>query len=108
MDYGDLNIPHEIKSETYFGKGIFLLDLAIVFGYWFIMSSFDGLIYDKLSFFYTAFNVIVAFILTRKSRKNPKKRLYESLIIYFLSLKNNRFHMTGRRAHGEIEFIEEN
>ena len=28
MDYGDLNIPHEIKSETYFGKGIFLLDLA--------------------------------------------------------------------------------
>lgn len=46
MDYVDLNIPHEIKSETYFGKGIFLLDLAIIFGYWFIMSSFDGLIYD--------------------------------------------------------------
>lgn len=107
MDYGDMNIPQEIKSETYFGKGIFLLDLAIIFGYWFLMSSFDNLIYDKISIFYTAFNVLIAFILTRKSRKNPKKRLYESLIIYFLSLKNNKYHMTGRGTHGEIEFIKE-
>lgn len=107
MDYGDMNIPQEIKSETYFGKGIFLLDLAVIFGYWFLMSSFDDLIYDKLSIFYTAFNVLIAFILTRKSRKNPKKRLYESLLIYFLSLKNNKYHMTGGGTHGEIEFIEE-
>lgn len=104
----ELNVPQEIKSETYFGKGVFLLDLAIIGGYWFLMSSFDSLIYKPISIIYTAFNVMLAFLLTRKSIKNPKKRVYESLIIYFLSLRNNSFHATERRAHEEIEFAEEN
>lgn len=106
MDYDDLNIPHEIKSETYFGKGIFLLDLGVIFGFWLVMSSFDNLIDDKMTAFYTIFNVVIGFLITRKSRTNPQKRIYECWIIYFLSLKNNKFHLNGRRNHGEIELTE--
>lgn len=99
-------IATEVKSETYFGRGIFLFDLAFIFVYWFVMSNFEFLIYESLKLPYTVFNVAFAFFLTRKSFKNPQKRIYESIIIYFMSRKHVRYYIPDRREKNEIEFTE--
>lgn len=98
-------IAMEIKSESYFGKGIFLFDLFFMVGYWFVMSNFESLVYPSLRIFFTIFNVTVAFLLTRKSAANPGKRLYQSMAIYFLSFKNNKFY-AQEAEHEKIELIE--
>lgn len=99
-------IATEVKSETYFGRGIFLFDLAFIFGFWFIMSNFDFLVYEALSLPYTIFNVALAFFLTRKSAKNPQKRIYESLIIFLISRSTQKYHIQDRRQKHEIQLIE--
>ena len=101
--YDSYTIPQEIKSEVYLGKGFYLLDLGIIIGYWFVMSNFDSLIYDTLGLAYTIFNVVVAFLLTRKSTAHPQKRIYETLLMYVLSFKATAYHVRERRNHAEIE-----
>ncbi len=100
-------IAMEIKTETYLGKGFFLFDIAFVFAFWFIMSNFDTLVYPQLKIVYTAFNILLAVALTRKSGKNPQKRIYEALIIYFLSQKSRRYHVKERIYANEEEKGEE-
>lgn len=101
--YDSYTIPQEIKSEVYLGKGFYLLDIGFIIGYWFIMSNFENYIYDTLSLAYTIFNVVVAFLLTRKSTKHPQKRIYETLMMYVMSFKDTAYHERERRNSVEIE-----
>lgn len=99
-------IAMEIKSETYFGKGIFFFDLAFIFVYWFLMSNFEGFVHPMLQLPYTAFNVIVALILTRKSTKNPGKRIYQEVIYKLIGMRNMTYKCRERK-YDQIEYIEE-
>lgn len=99
-------IAMEIKSETYFGKGLFLFDLGFIGVYWFLMSNFEFLIHPALVLPYNITNVLFAFYLTRKSRKNPQKRVYQSIIFGFLAAKNTKYHVKERTYH-EIEYRED-
>lgn len=98
-------IPQEIKSETYFGKGVFLFDLVFVFLFYMIMSLFEEAIDERLRIVYTVFNVFIAFILTRKSSKNPGKRVYESLIFSYLHEKDGIQHNI-ESSKGVVSFEE--
>ena len=97
-------IAMEIKSESYFGKGIFLFDLFFMVGYWFFLSNFEGLVYPSLRIFFSIFNVAIAFLLTRKSAANPGNRIFQGMVIYFLSFKNSKFY-AQEAAHEEIELV---
>ena len=96
-------IPMEIKSETYFGKGLFLFDLAFIAGYWFVLSNFEPILHNAMVMPYTIFNVLVAFILTRKSGRNQGKRLYQSLLFAVLATKKTNYHMKEGR-HDDITY----
>lgn len=103
------NIPSEIKSAVYLGKGFFLSDLAFILIYsMIIMDTFKFLVAPKLYPFYVVFNVIVAIVLTRPiNSKNPQKKIYHSLIIYFLSRKRNTFYYVEPEKRSEISAYEE-
>jgi len=99
-------IAMEIKSETYFGKGIFFFDVAFIFIYWFVFSLFEDLIHPLLAIPYTVFNIAVAFVLTRKSAKNPGKRIYQE-VIYKLMATNQTHYHGYESSYEKIQFIEE-
>lgn len=99
-------IAMEIKSETYFGKGIFLFDLAFIFVYWYVFSMFENLIHPLLALPYTIFNILVAFILTRKSSKNPGKRIYQEVLYKIMAAKKMSYHCR-ECGYEEIQFVEE-
>ncbi|MCU7378906.1 DUF5592 family protein [Clostridiales Family XIII bacterium ASD5510] len=104
--YETYQIAMEIKSETYFGKGIFLFDLAFIGTYWFFFSNFEFLLHEALVLPYTVLNVLVAFLLTRKSIKNPGKRLYQSLLYAVLASRDGAYH-ARERSYDEIIYLEE-
>lgn len=103
------NIPSEIKSSIYIGKGFFLIDLAIIAIYSvIIMDTFKFLVSPKLQVVYTVFNVLIAIFLTRPiNAKNPQKKIYESIIIYFLSLKRNAYCYKDAEEKQEVKAYEE-
>lgn len=99
-------IAMEIKSETYFGKGIFFFDIAFIVGYWFLFSMFEDLLHPLMAMPYTVFNIFIAFILTRKSSKNPGKRIYQEVLYKLLAIKKMSYRCPEKR-YEDIEFIEE-
>lgn len=102
----EYTIAMEIKSETYFGKGIFFFDLAVIVGYWFVMSNFEELLHPLLTLPYTVFNLGLAFVMTRKSSRNPGKRVYQSFLYRILAEKNAKWYFKERNPE-KIVFLEE-
>lgn len=92
MNNIEYTIPNEIKSETYFGKGMFFFDLAFIVIFWFTMDTFKGLVSDKLYIPFTVFNILIAVILTRKVKTNAGKRVYQVILIRILSFRNTQYH----------------
>lgn len=98
-------IPQEVKSEIYFGKGIYFFDAAFIVMFWFVLSNFETLVYEPIRIGYTVFNIVIPLILTRKSKDNPGRRRYQSLIFTFLADKQTIYH--GReRGQKSIELTE--
>lgn len=77
-------VPQEIKSETMLGKGIFLIDIAVIVAIYFIFDFFKPIIHPLLQTPYTVFTIILGFIITRPSYKNPQKRIYSSILFRIL------------------------
>lgn len=75
-------IPQEIKSETMFGKGIYMIDVAIILLIYYIMDFFKPLVHPLLQLPYLVFTLIIGIIVTRRLRANPDKRLCQSLYYY--------------------------
>jgi len=85
-------IPEELKSETELVKGLTLTDIIII-GVWYTVTNpFKALVDERLTILYTLFNLLFAFLLTRRSLANQGKRIYEELIIYF-TRDRNIYHM---------------
>lgn len=81
-------MPQEIKSATMLGKHIYFFDVAVIAGYWMVMSTFEDAIHPKIQLAYTLFNVLVAFIMTRPSWTNPEKRIFQSIYLWLIRDKN--------------------
>lgn len=101
-------IPEEIKSGIYLGAGIYLSDLIIVAGFWFITSMFDEIIYPSINIVYTIFNIVLAIILTRPYSKNPGKKIYHVILFKFQKRMRARNQYYGRSpVYGEIRYKKE-
>lgn len=88
----DYITPQELKAEPYLGLGVYLADAFIIVGYWVIMSNFTSMIYAPLEIPYYIVNAAVPFFLTRKSAKNPGRRLFQSILFTFLADKKTKYH----------------
>lgn len=97
-------IAMEIKSETYFGKGLFLLDLVVIVGYWLLLSNLESLLHPSVRLPYTVFNILAAFLLTRKSRRNPGKRVYQSLLYRIWAGRGQAYAAKKERQYEEIHY----
>ena len=73
-------IPEEVKSEFKFGKHFYMTDIYIVIGSYFLFDFFSNLIYPPLRIPYLILSVLFGFIISRKSRLNPDKRVITSFI----------------------------
>lgn len=80
-------VPQELKSESKLWKSLYITDLFITIGYVLVLNIFSVFVPDELSIAYFIFNLIVAFILTRKSPYNPKKRIYQTIYYFLLKEK---------------------
>lgn len=98
-------IAMETKSATYLGKGVFLVDLFIMAVYWFVLDFFQPLIHPDLQLVFSIWNVFLAFLMTRKSRKNPQKRILQSLL-YALWARNHTVYHVHERKEPEINYVE--
>lgn len=87
-------IPEEIKSGIYLGFGIYLFDLVVVFGFWFITSLFDMAVYPAIKVGYTIFNILLAVVLTRSAHGNPGKKIYHVILFKYQKHKKElcRYH----------------
>ncbi|MDD7511970.1 MAG: DUF5592 family protein [Peptostreptococcaceae bacterium] len=88
-------IPKEIKSETYLGGGMFFFDIIFIVLFWLIMGELDFLIYPDIQIIYTIVNIVIGIYLTRKTAGNPKKRIFQALVIRCLAAKRNKYHQIG-------------
>lgn len=93
------SIPKEIKSENYLTNGMFLFDIVFIAILWLVGDFFSDLIYGNLVTFYTLLNIVIGVILTRKTSTNPQKRVFQALIIKFMSAKRNKYHQIGERQN---------
>ena len=80
--------------------------LVVVFLFYLVMSLFENIVDERLRLVYTIFNILLAFILTRRSTKNPGKRVYESILFSFLHDKDGVQHNIEAEKRGEIEYEE--
>ncbi len=72
-------IPQELKSPTRVNKYMYLYDFVFIISYFLFFSMLGSGIHEVLKLPYYAYNLITAFLLTRSSRSNPQKRIYESI-----------------------------
>lgn len=85
MDFNESTktIPRTIRSETMLGKGIFLTDVAIIVACYFLLDNFKDFVHPLLQVFYTVFTIVLGFVITRKTKSNPGKRVLSSIVFYW-------------------------
>jgi Na+-translocating ferredoxin:NAD+ oxidoreductase RnfD subunit len=86
-------IPEELESEVELIKGLYLPDILFIGAWYIVTEPFKSFVDPRINLVYTVFNVILAFILTRKSASNHGKRIYEEWLMFFLRDKAV-YHMT--------------
>ena len=79
-------IPQELKSPTRVNKYMYLYDFVFIISYFLFFSMLGSGIHEVLKLPYYAYNLITAFLLTRSSRSNPQKRIYESIFYQIIRL----------------------
>jgi hypothetical protein len=77
-------IPAEIRSGVKLWKGVYFLDLCIIFFYWMFFDMYSSFIHPSLYLFCTIFNVSIGIFLALPSLTNPGRRNYEAILIGFL------------------------
>lgn len=93
-------LVEELESERKISDKISLPDFFFMIGYFVLSLAFSDLVHPKLTILYYAYNFFVSIILTRPSKNNPGKRIYES--IFFILIKNrNVYKPISDESEGE-------
>lgn len=106
MNQKNYTIAMETRSAIYLGKGVFLVDLFLMAAYWFVMDYLRPVVHPDLQIVFSIWNAAVAFLMTRKSRANPQKRILQSLFFALLARRENIYHSRQRKG-GEVNYVEE-
>lgn len=75
-------IPQEIKSETKITKNIYLFDFFFLLVYVSFTALTANIVSGTLTVLYWFFSIACALMLISSSRRNRKRRFYQSLVIY--------------------------
>ncbi|MEH7000826.1 DUF5592 family protein [Priestia megaterium] len=75
------NIPKEISSELKINKALYLFDLLLIAGILVFTLILNNLVHDSLKVPFYIFMGLIAVIMIWRPITNPKKRMYEVLII---------------------------
>ena len=106
MNQKNYTIAMETRSAIYLGKGVFLVDLFLMAAYWLVMDYLRPVVHPDLQIVFSVWNAAVAFLMTRKSRANPQKRILQSLFFALLARRENIYHSRQRKG-GEVNYVEE-
>lgn len=77
----ELPFISEFKSEKRVFLFVYLLDVFIIIAFWIIGILFKSAVHSKLQTIFIIYNIAIGIILTRKSKTNPKKRIYSAMMI---------------------------
>ena len=75
----EMFIPQDLKSPTRVNKYMYLWDFVFIIVYFLFFSVLGSRMHEVLKMPYYGYNLIVAFLLTRSSKGNPGKRIYEAI-----------------------------
>ncbi|KMY52558.1 hypothetical protein AC623_20355 [Bacillus sp. FJAT-27231] len=81
-------IPKEISSELKINKVLFLFDLLFIIGLIVLTLIFNNFVHNDLRIAYYLFMAIVGIIMIWRPSTNPKKRMYEVLLITIMRKRN--------------------
>ncbi|MDK2802781.1 MAG: hypothetical protein KFW09_05325 [Oscillospiraceae bacterium] len=87
-------IIKQTKNEVKLWKNIYLKDLIVILGLFFLGYIISPFIHSYLQIPFHIFIVIVGVVSCMPSPTNPKKRIYNS-IFYALKKKNTYKHFGG-------------
>jgi hypothetical protein len=74
-------IPKEIDSELKINKALFLFDLMLIIALLVVTLIFNRFVHNDLRIVYYVFMGVVGIIMIWRPSTNPKKRMYEVLLI---------------------------
>ncbi|MFP7176272.1 MULTISPECIES: DUF5592 family protein [Priestia] len=82
------NIPKEVTTELKINKSLFLFDLLFIIGLLIFTMILNIFIHPTLQIPYYIFMGIVGLIMIWRPHTNPKKRMYQVLLITMMRKKN--------------------
>ncbi|OAH58671.1 MULTISPECIES: DUF5592 family protein [Bacillaceae] len=88
-------IPKEIDSELKINKALFLFDLLFMIGMLILTMIFNNFIHPNLQIVYYIFMGLVTVSMICRPPTNPKKRMYEVLVITMFR-KRGIYHAIDR------------
>lgn len=101
-------IIQEVKSETKVVGNISVYDLLFILGYMMIAYLFTNGVAGQLKILYYIFSGLIAIWLTLPSRVNPKRRFWQSLLLFikkekviYKSLRNEQQELERRSMYNE-------
>lgn len=75
-------IPLDVKTEQKFSPKIFIFDFFFIIGFVTFGFVTQSMITTMFQIPYLAFNVFLGIYLSRKSRNNPEKRIFQSIWMF--------------------------
>lgn len=109
----EYNVAEEIRSESKVAGKVFISDFAFLSVYYMMMYMLNIYVHGVLMLPYAVFVVVTGIVMTMPSPFNPKKKIYQSCIIYlrknktvYKPLKNYsvRKQMEILRKQAEVEY----
>jgi len=85
------SIPKEIKTEVKINKWLYVKDAIFIAIYMTVAYMFESMVYAPFSILYYVFSVVVAIYLSAPSIANPKRRNWQSFMIYIAKIRETQF-----------------
>ncbi|KLV29663.1 DUF5592 family protein [Priestia megaterium] len=82
------NIPKEMSTELKINKSLYLFDLLFIIGLLMVTMMLRFFIHPTLQIPFYIFMSIFGLLMTVRPSTNPKKRMYEALLLTLLRKKS--------------------
>lgn len=94
----ELPFISEFKSEQRVIWFVYIKDVFILLGFFVIGYIFKNSVHSRLETVFIIYNLFIGIVITRKSKTNPKKRVYEAILIMLMKDKNIYKPVIGSRT----------
>lgn len=97
-------VTKEIKSETQVMWTLYLQDFAFLV-IWFIVNGMylQNIVHPYLQIPFTIYSVLVGIVFVTPSTTNPKRRQYQSIVLFLTKKKNVYYLREGKKNNEQKE-----